>query len=254
MPAQPRDASVRVTGVSFAYGAGHDVLHGVDIELGPASRSPSSASAAPARRRSPSSSRASTTRPPARSLLGGASIAQLGGTSARRTVGLITQEVHAFAGPLADDLRLARPQAGDDELEAALERVGALGWVRALPDGLSTVIGRGGHRIGTAQAQQLALARLVLADPPIAVLDEATAEAGSAGARTLEKAAARALEGRTALIVAHRLTQAVEADRIVVLDGGRVRESGTHAELVAAGGAYAELWGAWTSSRAESPT
>lgn len=172
----------------------------------------------------------------------------------RRTVGLITQEVHAFAGTLADDLRLACPHAGDDELEAALELVGALAWARALGDGLNTVVGRGGHAIGAAQAQQLALARLVLADPPIAVLDEATAEADSAGARTLETAAARALDGRTALIVAHRLTQAMRADRVVVLDAGRVRETGTHDELVKAGGTYAGLWAAWTSTRTEAGT
>jgi ATP-binding cassette subfamily C protein len=96
----------------------------------------------------------------------------------------------------------------------------------------------------------MALARLILADPPIAVLDEATAEAGSAGALLLEAATAQALEGRTALIVAHRLSQAATADRIVVMDDGRIVESGTHDQLSSVGGRYAALWGAWSGSRA----
>ena len=111
-----------------------------------------------------------------------------------------------FAGPLAADLRLAAPGADDAQLDAALELVGALAWVRALPQGRDTVVGAGGAALTAAQAQQLALARLALADPPVAVLDEATAEAGSAGARVLEAAADRVLAGRTALVVAHRLT------------------------------------------------
>jgi ATP-binding cassette subfamily C protein len=164
-------------------------------------------------------------------------------------VALVTQEVHVFAGPLADDLRLARPDATDDELRAALDRVGALRWADALPSGWDTVVGDGGHRLTAGQAQQLALARLVLSDPAVVVLDEATAEAGSAGARELERAAARVLDGRTGVVVAHRLTQAAAADRIVVLDGGRIVESGSHLELLAAGGAYASLWAAWASER-----
>ncbi|MGH3939835.1 MAG: ABC transporter ATP-binding protein, partial [Pseudonocardiaceae bacterium] len=154
-----------------------------------------------------------------------------------------------FAGPLADDLRLARPQATDDELRVALDQVGALDWAQALPDGLATVVGDGAHRLTVTQAQQLALARLILADPPIAILDEATAEAGSAGARVLEAAAVRALSGRTGLVVAHRLTQAATADRVVVLEAGQVVETGTHAELVAAAGRYAALWEAWSDTR-----
>ena len=144
--------------------------------------------------------------------------------------------MHVFAGPLADDLRLAKPAATDDELRAALAAVDALGWAQGLPDGLDTVVGSGGHSLTVVQAQQLALARLVLTDPPVAILDEATAEAGSAGARVLEAAAQRALAGRTGLLVAHRLTQAAGADTVLVLDAGRVVERGTHDELVAAGG------------------
>jgi len=181
--------------------------------------------------------------------IGGVPVAELGPDELARTVALVSQEVHVFAGTLADDLRLARPGATDAEVRAALDRVGAGPWVDALPEGVDTRVGEGGHPLGPTEAQQLALARLVLADPAVAVLDEATAEAGSAGARRLEAAAAAAVAGRTTLVVAHRLTQARAADRVVVLDGGRVVEQGTHDELVAAGGAYAALWAAWSAAR-----
>jgi ATP-binding cassette subfamily C protein len=154
--------------------------------------------------------------------------------------------VHVFAGALVDDLRLAAPDAGVEQIRDALARVDALGWVDRLPDGVHTVVGEGGHPLTAAQAQQVALARLVLVDPPVAVLDEATAEAGSLGARELERAAEAATADRTTLVVAHRLSQAAAADQVIVLAHGKVVEQGTPGALRAAGGPFAELWSAWT--------
>lgn len=163
-----------------------------------------------------------------------------------RAVMTVTQETHVFAGTLRENLTIVSTGADDARLAGALRATHADSWANALPDGLDTVVGHGGHALTAAQAQQLALARLMLAEPEAVLLDEATAEAGSADTGTLDAAAAAVIRGRTALVIAHRLSQAESADRVVVLEAGRIVESGTHADLVAAGGRYAALWEAWS--------
>ncbi len=208
-------AIVAFEGVDFAYEPDHLVLHGLGLRV-EAGQRVAVVGASGAGKTTVAKLVAGVHEPVAGSVT-------IGGVAPGAVaVALVTQEVHVFAGTLADDLRLAAPEASDADLERALTTVGALGWVRALPAGIETVVGDGGHPLTTTQAQHLALARLVLADPVVAVLDEATAEAGSAGARILEAAAAAAVAGRTSLVVAHRLTQAATADRIVVLDAGRL--------------------------------
>ncbi len=243
-PRLPRDASVRLIGIRHAYDGGPEVLHGVDLEIaagervaivGPSGAGKTTLGAVLAGVQTPTAGTVE---------IGGVALADL--AEPRRHVAVVTQEVHVFAGTVADNLRLARRGATDAELAAVLGRVGA-------PLALEDVVGDGADELGATVAQQLALARLVLADPAVAVLDEATAEAGSAGARVLERAADAALAGRTSVVIAHRLTQAAAADRVVVLDKGRVVESGPHDELVAAGGRYAELWAAWSGPRGEPP-
>jgi ATP-binding cassette subfamily C protein len=158
---------------------------------------------------------------------------------------MVAQEGHVFARSIADNVRLARPGAGDDEVVAALAAVGAARWVEALPDGIATPVGVGHHLLTPPQAQQLGLARLVCADPAVVVLDEATADLDPVAAARTERCLDAALAGRTVITIAHRLDVARRADRVIVMDRGRVVASGPHDAVLAAGGLYADLWNRW---------
>ena len=235
--------------VRYAYFDNRDVLHGIDLDLEPGERvavvGPSGAG------KSTLGRLLAGIHPPrvGRVEVGGVRLVDLPLETLRTEVALVTQEQHVFVGTLDENLRLARPEASDGELAAALEAVDALEWAEALPEGRQTVVGAGGHPLTPAQAQQVALARLVLADPHTLVLDEATSLLDPRAARHLERSLASVLEGRTVVAIAHRLHTAHDADRVAVVEDGLLGEIGTHEELVARGGSYAALWDSWQSEQ-----
>ncbi|PPG31474.1 ABC transporter ATP-binding protein [Pseudoclavibacter sp. RFBG4] len=171
---------------------------------------------------------------------------------ARRVV-MVSQDVHVFSGTLRHNLLMARENASDAELREALESVAGPRWRHTFADGLETLIGEGNAELTATDAHRLALARALVTRAPIVILDEATADADTTDARALEAAARRALAGRTVVTVAHHLTQASSAERVLVMEHGRIVEDGTHVELLDSEGPYRELWAAWSSHRSRAP-
>ncbi len=244
-----RDERLHADRVRYAYLPGRDVLHGIDLHLRPGERlamvGPSGAGKSTLGRllagiHGPTAGRVT---------VGGAPLVELSLDELRGHVALITQEHHVFLGTLRDNVALARPEATDEQVRAALAAVDALDWADEL--GLSTEVGTGGHALSPAQAQQVALARLVLADPHTLVFDEATSLLDPRAARHLERSLAAVLHGRTVVAIAHRLFSAHDADRVAVVEDGRITELGSHDELVEADGRYASLWRSWHGTGAE---
>ncbi|MFC0628861.1 ABC transporter ATP-binding protein [Kribbella deserti] len=247
---KPSGELVEARDVRFSYVDGRDVLHGVDLVVQPGERiamvGPSGAG------KSTLGRLVAGIHPPRTGsvTVGGVGMTELDLADLRRQVALVTQEHHVFVGTLRDNLAMALPHPeherdDDEKLWAALEAVDAREWAEVLPDGLDTRVGSGQVALTPGQAQQLALARLVLADPHTLVLDEATSLIDPRAARHLERSLAAVLEGRTVIAIAHRLYTAHDADRVAVVEDGRITELGSHDELVARNGSYAALWNSW---------
>ncbi|MDQ3402378.1 MAG: ABC transporter ATP-binding protein/permease [Actinomycetota bacterium] len=237
----PMDDRIEVRGVSYAYVDGHDVLHDVDLVIRPGERlaivGPSGAGKSTLGRLLSGADVPRT----GHIQVGGVPVAELPADELGKRIALVTQEHHVFLGTPRDNLALAAPETDDTTMRAALVAVDAHWAIEAL----DAPLGPGGLIMDAAKAQQLALARVVLADPHTVVLDEATSLLDPTTARHTERSLAAVLRGRTVIAIAHRLHTAHDADRVAVVEAGRITELGSHSDLIAADGPYAALWRSW---------
>jgi ATP-binding cassette subfamily B protein len=238
---------VRFDGVRFGYGTGAEVLHGIDLDVaagttvalvGHTGAGKSTIAKLLARFYDPREGSIA---------IDGTDLRDVTQRSLRRQLGIVPQEGFLFAGTVRENIAFGRPDAPLEDVRTAAEAVGVHAFVQGLPDGYDTQLGERGTRLSLGQRQLVAFARALLADPRILVLDEATSSVDIGTERTIERGLQRLLDGRTAFIIAHRLSTIRNADVIVVLEHGRVVESGSHAELLARRGLYTELYGDWAA-------
>lgn len=243
---------IRIENVTFGYGSGEPVLSGVDLEIaagervafvGPTGAGKSTLAKLIARFYDPTGGVVR---------LGDADLRDISVRALRDEIVVVPQEGYLFSGSVAENIRVARPDASDAEVEAALRRIGVLERFEALPDGLATEVQERGSRLSAGEKQLVSLARAALADPSVLILDEATSSVDPGTEAIVETAMETLMQGRTVIAIAHRLSTSQRCDRVAVVADGRLAELGTHDDLVAAGGHYAELYEAWVSGLGES--
>jgi ATP-binding cassette subfamily B protein len=241
----PADGALELSEVTFAYGGGSPVVKHVSLELeagehvalvGVTGAGKSTLAKLLTRQYDPQEGAIR---------LGGVDLRDGTLESLRHRIVMLPQEGHLFSGTIADNVRLADPEASDDAVRHALDQIGALARFESLPDGLQTDVQTRGVRLSAGERQLVGIARVALADPAVIVLDEATSSLDPATEAEVERALAAVVEGRTVIIIAHRLSTAERADRVVVMDNGHVVETASHEELVAQGERYASLWASW---------
>jgi ATP-binding cassette subfamily B protein len=239
---QPVRGDIELRDVHFGYGDGPTVLDGIDLRI-PAGETHAIVGATGAGKSTLTRLLLRFHDPRSGSVhIDGVDVRDVSFASLRRAIGYVSQDVFLFQGTVRDNLAFGRPDATDEEIEAAARQAEAHEFIASMPSGYATIVGERGQKLSGGQRQRLSIARAILRQPAILVLDEATSAVDNETEAAIQRSLARVAEGRSAVVIAHRLSTVRDADRIWVLEDGRVAESGTHDELVDAGGLYAALW------------